>query len=193
MKKTNNKKKKLMIDTAIMVVLAGIITLVVFALSYKKETHIYESINEGDTLALVCTSHDNDSEKHFFTDDYASNVEHRLKLVYRDGVVGKLSYEYTGEYNSEEAAREAKGNFNTKYNIYIGDHNLELNVLSPVFQHSNNKVKVELYLDDYRNLNSVIGKLFYISSASLDSVIKNSKEETKKYYEKKGFSCIIND
>ena len=42
-------------------------------------------------------------------------------------------------------------------------------------------------------MNSVIGKLFYINSASLDAVAKNSIQETKKHYEKKGFSCIIND
>ena len=193
MKESNSKKRKLIIDAVIMTLITGVIALVIFALTYKRETHIYDMVVEDDTSALVCTSNSNDSETMFFSDNDATNVEHKIKLAYNNNRISKMSYEFTGEYLSSEVAEEAKGAFNTKYNIYIGDHNMNLNILSPIFQHVDNKAKVELYLDDYRKMNSAIGKLFYIGSASLDSMSKNSKEETKKYYEKKGFSCIIND
>lgn len=189
----NDDRKKLVIEAIAVAVMVGIIALVIFALTYKREEFIYEADSGGDASALVCTSNNNDSEVAFFSSDDVSSVEHKIKLIYRSGIINKLSYEFLGKYDSEEAAKEAKGVFNTKYNIYIGDHGMELDVLSPVFQYIGNKAKVELYLDSYKKMNSAIGKLFYISSASLDSVAKNSKEETKKYYEKKGFSCIISD
>lgn len=193
MKDSNNKKRKLMIDTIIIVILVAIIAFVVFMLTYKRETHIYNSAIENDASALVCTSNNNDSETVFFSSDDATNIEHKIKLAYSGNKINKMSYEFTGEYASEEVAKEAKGAFNTKYNIYIGGHNMNLDVLSPIFQYVNNKVRVGLYLDNFEKMNSAIGKLFYISSAGLDSISKSSKDETKKYYEKEGFSCIIND
>lgn len=193
MKDLNSKKKKLTIDTTIIVVLVVVMVFVVFMLTYKSERHIYDSVIENDTSALVCTSNNNDSETMFFSSEDATSIEHKIKLVYNDNKIDKMSYELTGEYVSESVAREAKGDFNTKYNIYIGDYDMNLNVLSPIFQYVDNKVRVGLYLDSFEKMNSVIGKLFYISSASLDSVSKSSENETKEYYEKKGFSCIIND
>lgn len=193
MKDLNSKKKKLTIDTTIIVVLVVVMVFVVFMLTYKSERHIYDSVIENDTSALVCTSNNNDSETMFFSSEDATSIEHKIKLVYNDNKIDKMSYELTGEYVSESVAREAKGDFNTKYNIYIGDHDMNLNVLSPIFQYVDNKVRVGLYLDSFEKMNSAIGKLFYISSASLDSVSKSSENETKEYYEKKGFSCIIND
>lgn len=193
MKDLNSKKKKLTIDTTIIMVLVVVMVFVVFMLTYKSERHIYDSVIENDTSALVCTSNNNDSETMFFSSEDATSIEHKIKLVYNDNKIDKMSYELTGEYVSESVAREAKGDFNTKYNIYIGDHDMNLNVLSPIFQYVDNKVRVGLYLDSFEKMNSAIGKLFYISSASLDSVSKSSENETKEYYEKKGFSCIIND
>lgn len=193
MKEMNNNKRKQRIDAVKIVFLVCIIALVIYALTYKRETHIYETSDNSNTSALVCTSNSNDSEVMFFNSDNVSNAEHKVKLVYINDTINKISYEFTGEYDSEWVAKEAKGSFNTKYNIYMGNHNLELNTLSPVFQYVGNKAKVELYLDDYKNMNPTIGELFFISSTSLDSIAKESKEETKNYYEKKGFSCIIKD
>lgn len=189
----DDNRKKLVIEAIVVAVVFGFIALVIFALTYKREEYIYEPNDDGGVSALVCTSSNNDGEVAFFSSDNASSVEHKIKLIYKGEVINKLSYEFLGKYDSEEAARDAKGVFNTKYNVYLGEHGIEYDTLSPVFQHIGNKTKVELILDSYKNMNSVIGKFFYISSASLDSVAKNSKKETKKYYEKKGFSCIISD
>lgn len=194
MKETNNRRKRrLIMDAAIIAIIVGVIALVIFLLTYKKETHIYESTDDGETSSLVCTSDNNDKEFAFFSSEEVDRVEHKVKLVYKNGKVSKLSYEFTGLYDSEEAAKQAKGEFNTEYNIYIGGHDMKLEVLKPVFQYVDNTANVRLYLDDYKDMNSVIGKLFYISSASMDAVAKNPIAETKKYYEKKGFSCIIGD
>lgn len=194
MKGPNEQKtKKLITDVIVVSAIVGIIALIIFVLTYRRETHIYETHDNGEASALVCTTNSNDDETDFFSSDSATGVEHRLKLAYNDGKVEKISYEFDGKYDSEEQAKEDKGKFNTDFNLYMGGHGVKYEVLAPVFQFTDNKASVRLYLDDYKNMNSVIARLFYIGSSSIDTIGKNSAEETKKYYEKKGFSCIISE
>lgn len=189
----NSKKKKIIVDAVIIAVIAAIITVTIFLLTYKKETRIIESYDDGDTSSLVCTSRKNDNEFSFFYSETAIRTEHTLKLVYSDKIITKISYEYEGEYDTGENAEKDSGHLHAIYNIYLSDHGVDHEILSPVFQFTDNKALIRLYLDDYGKMNSAIGKVFYIGSGMIDSVGKNSPEETKKIYENKGFSCIMND
>ncbi len=188
-----NKRKKIIIDAVIIAVIAAIIALIIFLLTYRRETRIIESYDDGDTLALVCTSQKNDSEDTFFYSETAKSVKHTVKLVYGDNKIAKMSYEYDGEYNSEEEAKKDSGHLHTIYNLYLGDRGINHEILSPVFQFTGNKALIRLYLDDYGKMNAPIGKVFYIGSGVIDTIGKNSPKETKKIYENKGFSCIINN
>lgn len=190
--KERKLSKKIIIAYAIIVAaIMGLVALIIYTVTNKKETHIYETHVGNNSSSLACTTHDNETA--FFSSEIATNVSHLVKLVYKDGVVSKISYEYDGEYDSEEDARKDNGDMHAKYNIYLGEHNISHNVLTPVFQHDGNIARIRLFLDNYNNMNAVIGKLFYIGSAVKDAVGKNSIEETKKIYENKGFSCIISD
>ena len=188
-----SKKKKIITDAVIVAAIVAIIATIIFLLTYKKETRITESYDDGDTSALVCTSQKNDSEDIFFYSETATSVRHTIKLVYSDNKISKMSYEYDGEYNSEEEAKKDSGHLHTIYNLYLGDRGVNHEILSPVFQFTGNKALIRLYLDDYGKMNTPIGKVFYIGSGLVDTIGKNSPKETKKIYENKGFSCIIND
>ena len=188
-----SKKKRTFIDAVIIAAIAAIVALVVFLVTYKKETWITEEYDYGDTLALACTSHENDPEVAFFSSETATSVEHIVKMVYNNDKVQKISYEYEGKYDSDDEAKEDSGAMHTKYNIYLGDHGIDHAILTPVFQYTGKKALIRLYLDDYNKMNSTLGKIFYIGNGMKDTVGKNSAKETKKLYENKGFSCIIND
>ena len=187
------KKRKHTIDTVIIVTIIIFIAIVIFLLTFRKETRIIENYESGNTSALVCTSKDNNSDTTFFYSDTAKSLEHKVKLVYLDNRISKMSYEYDGEYDGEEAAKKDSGHLHTRYNLYFGDHGVNHEILAPVFQFTGNRALIRLYLDDYSKMNPVIGKVFYIGEGIIDTVAKNSPNETKKIYENKGFSCIIND
>lgn len=193
MEKENKKKNKKssIVYAIIIAVIAGLMALVIYMLTNKKETHTYRTQDNGEISALVCTTNDNESS--FFASETASSINHTVKLIYKDNKVEKISYEYDGKYNSSEEAKHDDAVLHAKFNIYLGEHNIEQDVLTPVFQHNGDGVTIRLYLDNYNEMNSAIGKIFYIGSGIKDTVAKNSLEETKKIYENKRFSCIISD
>lgn len=193
MEKDNRKKsKKMIIIYAITTALiAGAIALVIFVLTNKKEVHTYVNRNDGKTMSLVCNIRNNDNA--FFASETSIEMDHAIKFVYRDGVVDKISYEFDGVYDTADKAKEEVGAMHTNYNIYMGDHGVDHEILTPIFQYEGEKARIRLYLDDYRKMNSVIGKVFYIGSGIQDTVAKGSAEDTKKIFENKGFSCIISD
>lgn len=190
---SDKKSKKLMVDIIVVAAVVGIIALVIFVLTYKRETHIIETYENGEASALVCSSNSNDAELNFFNGDDMVSVMHELKLVYSNGKVKKISYEFDGEYDSKKAAEHGDAVLHAKYNTYMGEHEINNSILTPVFQVLDNRLNIKLYLERYEDMNSVFGKLFYIGSSNIDAIGKNSAEETKKHYEKKGFSCIINE
>ena len=188
----DRKKKKLIIDAVIVAAIVGIIALAIMLLTYKRETRITDTYANVDKAALSCYS-DNNTESGFFYSDAVSKVRHEIKIVYNDGSIDKVSYAYSGEYDSSDAAEHDDAVLHARYNIYMGEHDMNSGSLNPVFISSGNKLTISLYLDGYKKMNSVLGKLFYIGSASMETIGKNSVEETKKHYENKGFSCEIQD
>ena len=186
-----NRNKKAATSMIVVAVLIGILAVVVYLLTHKTETYIHETTADEETPTLICASGDNDYD--FFVSEEATNITHTIKLVYKDGKISKLSYEFVGAYDTEESAKQAKGRFNTDYNIYLGKYDVKYETLSPVFWYTEDRAGVKLYLDDYKRMNSVIATFFYIDDASVSSIAKNSIDITKKYYEKKNFSCTISD
>ena len=193
MEKNGKKKfkKALIVYAFSMAIIAGIVALIIFALTNKRETHTYVNRNNGETSGLKCTIDKNDNA--FFASDLATELRHTIKIMYNDNNIDKISYEYDGVYNSAEEAKKDAGKMHTDYNIYMGDHGVDHEILEPVFQYDGEKARIRLYLDDYKKMNSVIGKVFYIGSGIQDTVAKGSAEDTKKIFENKGFSCIISD
>ena len=80
-KEKNNKRN--IIRAIVFAVIIGIIALEVLLLTFKKETHIYDSYLDTDTSSLVCSSSDNDSA--FFSSESANSVEHKIKIIYNQG------------------------------------------------------------------------------------------------------------
>lgn len=185
------KRKKLIIYAVVMALIAGLVGLVIFLLTYRKETHINESYDRADLSSLTCVTKTN-PESSFF-ENHAKSVEHEIKVIFSNEIIDKMSYEFNGQYDSWGDADSDEGVLHAKYNNYMGERRLSNEMLKPVFQNVEGKLKIRLYLDSYKNMNSGIAKLFYITEGSMNVIAKNSIAETKKYYEKKGFSCIIGD
>lgn len=186
MEKEKNNKKNI-VRAVVFAVIVGIVALVIFLLTYRAETHIYESYQDVDVSSLVCKSSDNESA--FFNSETANSVVHKIKIIYSNEVVDKLSYEFEGIYNSEESAEQDNAVLHARYNIYLSQYDMDSESLTPIFQTVDNKMRIKLYLDSYGKMNSVYGKLFFIGDGSMDTIAKKSVDETRKIYENKGFLC----
>ena len=192
MKESDAKKNNVTIYAVIMAVIVGLVLLVIFLLNYQKETRISETYKDADLSSLACST-TTSSELTFF-ENTADNAKHELKMVFSDGVIDKISYEFRGEYGSWETADQDEGVLHARYNNYMGEHGLENTMLTPVFQNVDGKLKIGLYLDNYKkNMSPAIAKLFYIEDGSMNVVAKSSITEMKEYYENKGFSCIMGE
>lgn len=191
MSESKMRKRKLIIFAVIVAFVVGLMALAVFLLTYKKETHITKVYDRGDISSLVCTT--SETKDSAFFQNNANSVKHELKIIYNNEVIDKMSYEYRGEYGSWGAADVDEGIMHAKYNTYMGDHNISSSVLAPLFQNVDGELKISLYLDSYEMMNTTIAPFFYIGNGLVDTIGKSSVEETKKYYENKGFSCIISD
>ena len=185
------KKRKLIVFAVIVALIAGLIALIVFLLTYEKETHIIETYDSGEISSLTCSTTET-SESAFFQNN-AKSAKHELRMVYNNSVISKMSYEFRGVYDSQDAARSDDGSLHAKYNNYMGEHGILNSVLTPIFQSLDGELKISLYLGEYDKMNSAFAPLFYIGNGLIDTIGKNSVQETKKYYENKGFSCIIGD
>ncbi len=184
-KKKNNKNN--IIRAIVFALIVGIVAFAVFLLTFKKETHVNESYQDTDLSSLVCISNNNDSA--FFSSDSANSVEHKIKIIYNNDSISEMSYEYEGVYDSDESAEHDSAVLHARYNEHMGHHDIDNGVLTPIFQTIDNKLKIRLYLDNYEKMNTVYGKLFYIGEGIIETVAKNSIDETKKIYENKGFLC----
>lgn len=149
MEKENKKKsKKLLIIYAItLALIAGLIALVVFVLTNKKETHTYVNRNNGKTMSLICDSQNNDNA--FFASEASTEIKHVVKFTYKDGVIDKLSYEFDGVYDSADKAKREVGRMHADFNEYLGGRGMDYEILTPVFQFDKENARIRLYLDDY--------------------------------------------
>ena len=185
MREENNRKN--IIYAIVFAVIVGIVALVVFLSNYKIETHTYEPNQGVDTSSLVCASSDNEAA--FFNSETAYSVEHKIKIIYSNGVIDKIAYEYEGVYDSTETAEHDNAVLHARYNTYLGQSGIDGESLTPVFQTIDNKMRINLYLDSYRKMNSAYGKLFYIENSNMSTIAKESLDRAKKIYENKGFVC----
>lgn len=191
MKEEKEKRNKVLMRAAMAIMALVLVIILLYLITQKRETRTSEANNESEISALTCRT--NSNEFAFFVAKTANEVEHELRLVYSDGKLDKMSYVFRGEHVSNESARQEVTNLHAQYDTYIGQYDMDPNSLTPNFKPSENKSSIMLYLDNYKKMNSVYGKFFFINSGDIDKLGKYSKEETKNYYENKGFSCIISD
>lgn len=186
-----HKRKMLIVEAVVVALIIGIVAFVVAVLSYDRKAWVTEEHEDFSLVTMVCSRHDD--EHSFFENNNASDKEHQLKIVFKDDKIDKISYGFEGEYDSKESADHDDAVLHADYNIYMSNHEISSELLTPIFRVSDNKLFISMYLENYSSLNSVTGKIFYIGSGDIDKLAKNSVDDVKAYFKKKGFSCTIKD
>ena len=190
-KKSKNKKMASLIATGIVIIAVSIgLGAAVFMLFRGEETHISTNTAETIIKSLVCNAAN--PKNPFFISETAENYNHEIKVTYRGETADKISYMYDGVYVSNSVADTAGASLHADYNIYMGENGVYQESLYPTFSVVDNKLKVSLYAD-YKKLNSVTAKLFFINAEEFHDLDNYSAEELSNLYAEKGFSCEISE
>lgn len=192
--KSQNKKKtrKRGIDyvtTAIILLAIALFALALFIITNRKETRTTVDKTDVTMGALDCKS--SNPADPFFVSNGATNVIHEVKVTLKNDAVDKLSYNYYADYESEDRANTARSELHADYNKYMGANNVQHESLSPTFNYDGNKVKVNLFAERGKSLNSTSARLFFLSSEELSELSNYSGSDLEKIYVGKGFDCTF--
>lgn len=176
------KTVKIITFIAILVVISVILTLI-----FRSHTTTTTVNKQGsDTSYIDClASNPNDP---FFISTTAESVSHEVKIILIDDKASKLSYNFHGTYSSNAAASKDIDNFNAKYYTYMGDHNLDHQLLSPNLAAVDTTSEVSLFAP-LNKISSVTSQFFFLNEEQYQNLTNYSPDDLKDLYKKKGFLC----
>ena len=189
MKKNSNSWKKWIIIVAILVFVAIIIFLIVQAL-LPKETHTSSDDTTSSVGSLYCKSAN--PVDPFFASEKATAANHELKITLKDNRPDKMSYTYTGTFDSEETTSGVLSNMTASYNIYMGKTGIRIDELYPTFSNLGTTGIINLYLDD-ETFNKDTARFMFLSESDYADFDRISVNTLKSLYRTKGFTCQINE
>ena len=172
----------------LIVILVGI--GIVFSWGGTNEINTADNAISVDTYALVCDSGANDMA--FFNNTDAIDEHNKIKVLFVDGQAARIFYSYTGNYDAESTAEYHEAVLHSDYNKYLSGKGLSGDLLSETFSSAGKTVKIEIYSEVDKNAPG-LGEFFFIPDEDVSVFSDLSDNEIKKYYEGKGFSCIINN
>lgn len=180
------KEQKKIIDIGILILIIGIILMIIWILSFKKESVSTTEPQNNNYASLECTS--SSPTNPFFTSTTVQRFTHEIKVLFSDQKIKEISYRYDGTYNSNEAAESAKAHLHAEYNKYMARNGVYEETLNPVFSTNKSKLMVSLYAET-KKINPTVARLFFISADDYQTIDNYTAEDFKKLYESKGFSC----
>lgn len=181
------KKARYKLIGFILMILAVVTGIVVFLLINKKETYVKMEAWQEKTEAIVCSARSLDGA--FFEPENVNMVENKIKIIFSNDKMDKLSYSYNGVYRSNDLAVSDEAVLHAQYNKYMGENGRALEDLSPAYSVVGSKVQITLYADTVNRIDAVTAGFFFVDKSEVSKFVKRSVSETEKYYENKGFSC----
>ena len=185
-----DKKKSALIRAVAFALIIALIAIIILLLTNKRETIITQETQDSDATLLKCEiTHLEDA---FFKHDTVQNTKHEIDISLLDDKISKMTYDYTGTYNSEKAAIDAEAWLHADYNKYMSQAGLSPESYNPVFNAVKTKVRISLYAE-LKKMNKVIGKIFSLGEDEVKHLGDYGASEMKKIYEKKGYTCSLKD
>lgn len=189
---TNNKQDKKtsnIIKVCILIaIFAGVAALMVLLLNGNTK---YTS--DGDEVTateyLYCSA--SDPKNPYFESSKASNAVHEIKYTFKNGATDRISYTYTGEFDSENSAKAELSKMTFKYNDYMGTTQLYQQDLNPTWTVLDNKAIINLFMTNGATLTSETMRFVFLGYEQLRSLASASAESLKGYYESLNFTCKI--
>lgn len=182
------KSNKSLVAYAIFIALVmGMVFLVIWILTNKDETRTSQGGPDSSISALNCDSSSPSTEA-FFTSTSAQTQKHSIKISFVADRVRDLSYVYNGVFNSEKVAENSRAELNAKYNLYMSDNGARAESYNPVFNFSKTRVDISIYADGGK-LDIALAPIFFMTNEEFSKIKTYSKDEVKKIYDEKGFTC----
>lgn len=178
-------KKSLYIVLTTFFFIAGIIILLIFLL-HGNETLFSEQSSNVQMSALYCNA--SEPEHPFFTVDTAVETLHEIKVIFRAEQTYRISYNYYGTFTNRVNAEKAAALLHGDYNIYMGQHSMNAEMLFPTFINSDLRVKINLY-GEKSQVNSTTGILFFLNADESSKFNEYDIESLNSIYKNKGFEC----
>lgn len=189
-KDKKNKKKSVFIGAAILALIVLLIALVIWFLTYKKESYTSTDMQDSNYEALECESME--PSEPFFAFETAQRSKHDVKILFLNSNVKEMSYKYEGTFNSDTSAENAEARMHADYNKYMGANGVNAEILNPVFSVNKSKLYISLYAEA-KKVNKTVAKMFFVKDEEFDKIGDFNVKTFKKFYEDKGFACKTHD
>lgn len=172
---------------AVLIFLAVVVVVFILILTNGNETYTSERIENNSMDALICST--GGVEDAFFSSETVNQINNEVKITFGQDKISKVFYSYTGVYRSNEVAEEDETRLHAKYNIYMGENNVQQESLSPNYSTAKNDLKISLYVDDLNKINETTAVFFFIDKEEINDFKRSSMDELAAFYKEKGFSC----
>ena len=183
------EEKKKRIGYVVLALILLVVVIFILFLLNGSETRTSEPTEKDEVSALHCKA--GRIEEGFFVSDTANTSNNEIKITYSGNKLDKMYYSFKGVYRSDEVANEDEYRMHAKYNIYMGENNIEQESLSPNYSVVDSKFQLSLYVDSYDKINNVTAVFFFIDKEDIPKFNTYSLDTLKSYYEKQDFECEI--
>lgn len=184
--KKNNKS--LIIRGISLILVICFIGIVIWLLTYSRETTTITNHDNSVSSSLECNS--SHPVEPFFHSSNSTKAKHVIRLLFKNDVLNEMSYDYDASFETEDDATYAEAVLHAKYNQYMGEHRLYKDDYSPSFNVIENKVRMSIYADGKKITKSVL-PLFYIPDENFEELNDLKPKDLKNIYAKQGFTCSI--
>lgn len=190
--KTSQKSKANKIGSYIAIALVAASIIIVLILLGNSLFHNTEQrTSDSDAIvalrALECTAPD--PAEAFFNATYAVDVQHQVKVTYRNDIAESFFYSYAGTYASNDAASQAEARLHADYNIYMKSAAEDF---TPTFSVVDDTLRIALF-SPASELGSATAKMFFISPEEFTDLERYDINAIEQIYTSKGFSCKFAD
>ena len=189
-KKKGQKSSKVWGAFALGLVLLCVAALVIIGLSQLFKSNETVTSSGPQTIssnAMVCEAAA--PKDPFFTVEGATDVEHQIKVIYKNGVADKISYEYDAEMGTPEAAIEAEARTHADYNNFMGKRASDFSA-SFMPMDDEYKITITANMDD---LGSSTARIFFISKEDFEGLKDFQIENLRKIMQTAGFHCEMDE
>ena len=189
---TKSKKTKksghtgLIVGVIVFLAVAVGVTMLLLQLFKGIETHESTSGGNESIGSLYCEA--TNPVDAFFTSTRAQNTKHEIKITFRGDTADKISYTYTGTYETEALAEQDNATLHANYNIYMGEHKVSAESLTPAFSTIENMMRISLFTKQSA-INSATANLFFLGPDEYGNLKNYSGNTIQSIYKNQGFSC----
>ena len=173
-----------------LILIAGIVVVAFLVFAGRGEVRTSESEQADNTSILVCKA--SDPANKFFSYKTENSAVHEVKIIFDNGDLDKINYNYTARYATNDEVETALSWMHADYNNYMGTISVYQEDLTPTFSAVGTEAIINLYFGG-KTLNSETARFVFLTSDEYAKIKNMSTKSIEKMYRGKGFSCNFSE